>query len=129
MATGYKGFSTHNKNFSNSYTLSGFDLAKQDLLNHFNIRKGEKLHNPEFGSIIWDTLYSPMTDTVVASIEEDVQNIVAYDPRIKAESIYIEQYESGLLIEMSLTFIPDQIVQNLLIDFNTSNTQARLSIA
>ena len=40
MATMIKGFSTHNRQFSNKFTLSGFELAKQDLMNHFNILKG-----------------------------------------------------------------------------------------
>ena len=41
----YKGFSsiTSDKN----YSLTNFDLVKRDLQNHFYIRKGEKLMNPE----------------------------------------------------------------------------------
>ena len=127
MTTGYKGFSTYNKNFSNSFTISGFELAKQDLINHFNIRRGEKLHNPEFGSIIWDSLYEPLTEEIVNEIEEDIKIIVAYDPRIEAESILVEQYENGLLIEMQLNYIPDQIMENLLINFSNTTTQATLS--
>ena len=127
MATRYKGFSTHNKNFSNSFTLSGFDLAKQDLVNHFNIRKGEKLQNPEFGSIIWDSLYEPLTEVIVEEIEEDIKTIRAYDPRIEAESILVEQHESGLLIEMQLLYIPDQIMEHLLFQFDTETIQTTLS--
>ena len=127
MATGYKGFSTQNKNFSNSFTLSGFELAKQDLINHFNIRRGEKLHNPEFGSIIWDSLYEPLTDTIVEEIEEDIKAIVAYDPRIESESILVEQYEHGLIIEMQLKFIPNQKIEKLLFDFSTATTEASLT--
>tara|TARA_B100000809_G_scaffold156132_1_gene153459 strand:- start:1774 stop:2163 length:390 start_codon:yes stop_codon:yes gene_type:complete len=127
MATRYKGFSTHNKNFSNSFTLSGFDLAKQDLVNHFNIRKGEKLQNPEFGSIIWDSLYEPLTEVIVEEIEEDIKTIIAYDPRIEAESILVEQHESGLLIEMQLLYIPDQIMEHLLFQFDTETIQTTLS--
>jgi phage baseplate assembly protein W len=129
MATMIKGFSTHNKQFSNKFTLSGFELAKQDLVNHFNIRKGEKLMSPEFGCIIWDSLYDPLTDTVVADIEANIQEIVAYDPRIETESILVEQYENGLLIEMNLTYIPDQQVDRILLDFSQTNSTATLSTA
>ena len=123
MAITYKGFSTYKKQFSNSFTLSGFELAKQDLVNHFNIRKGEKLMNPEFGSIVWDALYEPLTDEIVSAIEEDITSIIGYDPRLEAESILLEQYENGLLLELQVKYIPDQILGSLLFDFNSTSSQ------
>ena len=123
MALTYKGFSTYKKQFSNSFTLSGFELAKQDLVNHFNIRKGEKLMNPEFGSIVWDALYEPLTDEIVSEIEEDIKSIIGYDPRLEAESILLEQYENGLLLEVQVKYIPDQILGSLLFDFNSTSSQ------
>ena len=123
MAITYKGFSTYKQQFSNSFTLSGFELAKQDLVNHFNIRKGEKLMNPEFGSIVWDALYEPLTDEIVSEIEEDIKNIIGYDPRLEAESILLEQYENGLLLELQVKYIPDQILGSLLFDFNSTASQ------
>jgi len=123
MAITYKGFSTYKKQFSNSFTLSGFELAKQDLVNHFNIRKGEKLMNPEFGSIVWDALYEPLTDEIVSEIEEDIKSIIGYDPRLQAESILLEQYEHGLLLELQVKYIPDQILGSLLFDFNNTASQ------
>ena len=50
MAITYKGFSTVGRN--QKFRLTDFDLVKQDLINHFNIRKGEKLMNPNFGTVI-----------------------------------------------------------------------------
>ena len=44
----YKGLSTVNPE-NVSKTLYDIGLIKQDLLNHFHIRQGEKLMNPEFG--------------------------------------------------------------------------------
>jgi phage baseplate assembly protein W len=129
MAITYKGFNTLGKNFSNSYTLTGFDIAKQDLINHFNIRKGEKLQLPNFGSVVWDMVYEPLNETTIETIRQDIQDVIAYDPRIEAENIVVKQYEHGLLIELNLKFIPDQIIENLLIDFNTQTTTATLSTA
>ena len=48
----YKGFSSLDQTTSNS-KLYDFDLIKQDIINHFNTRKGERVMNPTFGSIIW----------------------------------------------------------------------------
>ena len=51
----YKGFST-NDNLNPSSKLFDFDLIKQNIINHFNTKKGERLMNPEFGTIIWDLI-------------------------------------------------------------------------
>lgn len=127
MAITYKGFNTLGKSFSNSFTLTGFDIAKQDLINHFNIRKGEKLQLPDFGSVVWDMVYEPLNETTVETIRKDIQEVISYDPRIEAENIVVRQYDHGLIIELNLTFIPDQIIESLLIDFNTDTTTATLS--
>ena len=54
----YKGFSTVNNNFGSS-KLTDTDLIKRDLLNHFAIRKGEKLMNGEFGTSLRDLIMDP----------------------------------------------------------------------
>ena len=50
-----RGFSTVNPENS-SFQQYDLSLIKQDLLNHFNIRQGEKISDPTFGCIIWDAL-------------------------------------------------------------------------
>lgn len=127
MAIGYKGFSTIGKEYANGYTLSGIDLVKQDILNHFNIRRGEKLHNPTFGTIIWDMLYAPMTEMSIQAIQEDIEAIVNYDPRVSVDNIVIKQYEHGLLVEVSMTYIPEQTMERLLLNFDADNTNLTLS--
>ena len=59
----YRGFSTVSTGTQN-FTLYDFELIKQDLLNHFYIRKGERLMQPNFGTIIWDMLFEPLTPQV-----------------------------------------------------------------
>ena len=54
----YRGFSTLVN--AKKYRLTDFELVKQDLINHFNIRKGEKLMKPDFGTVIWDMLFEPV---------------------------------------------------------------------
>ena len=57
----YKGLSTVNPN-NNSKSLFDIALIKQDILNHFHIRQGEKLMNPTFGTVIWDAIHEPLTE-------------------------------------------------------------------
>lgn len=100
----YKGLSTYNR--YKKFRLTDFDLAKQDLFNHFHIRKGEKLMNPEFGTIIWNILFEPFTEEIKTAIIEDVKNVANYDPRITVNDIEIVQYEYGIQITLDLTYDP-----------------------
>jgi phage baseplate assembly protein W len=70
----YRGFSTINQ--VKKFRLTDFELVKRDLLNHFSIKKGEKLMNPEFGSLIWNMMFEPITADVKATIIEDVRNVI-----------------------------------------------------
>ena len=95
----YKGLSTVNPD-NKSYALYDIGLIKQDLLNHFHIRQGEKLENPEFGTIIWDVLFEPLTDSLKEAIITNVTDIINSDPRINATGIVVDQYESLSLIHI-----------------------------
>ena len=121
MATTYKGFSTQagNKNFR----LTDFDLIKQDILNHFNIRKGEKLMRPNFGTIIWNVLHEPFTDDLKSVITQDVKAIASYDPRVSFDNIIITEYDQGIQIELQLRYVPTNQTNVMLMNFNgTTNT-------
>lgn len=99
----YNGFSTYNR--SKHFRITDFELVKQDLINHFNIRKGEKLMNPDFGTVIWDTLFDPLDDDTKNIIIQDVKRIIGYDPRVGAQNVIVTQFESGIQIEIDLVYI------------------------
>ena len=116
----YKGLSTVNPE-NVSKTLYDIGLIKQDLLNHFHIRQGEKLENPEFGTIIWDVLFEPMTDSLKEAIINNVTEIVNGDPRVTASAIVVDQYESGIQIECELTYLPYNISEKLKFEFDQNS--------
>ena len=118
MAT-YKGFSTLGN--SGNFRITDFDLIKQDILNHFNIRKGEKLMRPNFGTIIWNCLYEPFTEDLKSVIVNDVQAIAAYDPRVSFDNIIITEYEQGILIELQLRYVLTNQTNTMLLRFNGEN--------
>lgn len=115
----YRGFSTQNR--YKKFRLTDFELAKQDLVNHFNIRKGEKLMNPSFGTIIWSLLFEPLTEDIKSVIVEDINKIVKYDPRLTVDSVQVTQYEYGLQVALALTYIPTDQTSALKLDFNQGN--------
>ena len=115
----YRGVSTvANPKGFNLYDIS---IIKQDIINHFHIRQGEKLENPEFGTIIWDVLFEPFTDDLKQLIIEDVTEIVNYDPRVNVDSVIVDSYESGIQIDCSLTYIPYSISESMRIKFDQDN--------
>lgn len=115
----YKGFSSAEN--SRNYKLYDFDLIKQDLLNHFYIRKGEKLENPEFGTILWDLLFEPFTEEVKTLISNDVEEIINYDPRIVVQAITVDSTPQGIRIEADLTYLPFNINERMTLNFDKEN--------
>jgi phage baseplate assembly protein W len=117
----YKGMSSVGVS-SGSVSLYDINLIKQDLINHFYIRQGEKLGNPEFGCIIWDVLFDPLTEELKNAIAANVQEIVNYDPRISANDVIVSQYENGLQIECELTYLPYNIAEAIQFRFDKDNS-------
>jgi phage baseplate assembly protein W len=116
----YKGFSTLSADTEN-YSLYDLSLIQQDLLNHFNVRQGERLMNPTFGTIIWDLLFEPLTEDLKGLILENVNQIINYDPRVTADNVIVTAYESGIQIECFLTYLPYNISQSLQLRFDQEN--------
>lgn len=116
----YKGFSTVNTD-SESYALYDLALIKQDLINHFHIRQGERLEQPIFGTIIWDMIFEPLTDETRDLIIKNVEEIINYDPRLVAEQVIVTTYESGIQIECRVTYLPYNIQENLQLRFDQAN--------
>jgi hypothetical protein len=124
MTTLYKGFSTVNR--YKKFRVTDIDLIKQDLINHFNIKKGEKVMQPDFGTIVWSLLFEPMTATVRQAIIDDVKSVVGYDPRTNLQNITINEYQNGIQIMVDLLYIPTNQLTALNLQFD-SNTQ-RLTV-
>lgn len=116
----YRGLSTVNPE-NRGTNLYDIALIKQDIINHFHIRQGEKLENPEFGTIIWDVLFEPMTENLKQAIANNVTTIINYDPRVRVDRVVVETYESGILIECELTYLPYNISEAMRLRFDEDN--------
>lgn len=117
--TTYSGFSTYNRR--RKFKLTDFDLVCQDIFNHFSIRKGEKLMNPKFGTIIWDLLFEPFADTVRELITEDIKTIVNYDPRVVADNVTVTELDHGIQIELQLRYVLTNQSQPLRLQFDRNS--------
>lgn len=112
----YKGFSTTNSN--QNFRIYDNECIKQDLLNQFNTRKGERVMNPEFGTIIWDAIFEPMTIAIKEEIVEDVRTILRNEPRIITEDVKIDEYETGLLIELTVRYRTNDLTSIIKLQFD-----------
>jgi len=111
----YKGFSTVAGVKSNQ--LYDIDLIKQDLTNHFYTRKGERVMNPNFGSIVWDMLYEPLDAANKDEIVEDCKVIISKDPRVELQDLNVMEYESGLRINIGINILPYNKTATMLLNF------------
>jgi phage baseplate assembly protein W len=113
----YKGFSsTDIANVNNK--LYDLDIIRQDLVNQFKTRKGERLMNPTFGSIIWDVLMEPMTDEIYDLLSQDITSICNSDPRVVPTQINLNELEGGYLIEATIQLVGTDQSTSLKLFFN-----------
>lgn len=117
----FKGFSTVGRDFED-VALYDYELVRADLLNHFNIRKGEKLENPEVGTIIWDSIFEPNTQATSDAIIADVRSIIEQDPRVELESVDVDYFEHGLQVSMSVLYRQLNVQEQLSLNFDETQS-------
>lgn len=121
MAT-FIGFNTigQNKNF----TAVDFALIKIDLLNAFNIRQGELVGRPNYGTLIWNYLFENQLPETETAIYNEIQRVCGGDPRIYVNNIYLYPQENGILVEIQLQTVATTDAQRLSIFFNEQQRSA-----
>lgn len=113
----YKGFSSVDESNTGS-RLYDFALVKQDVINHFNTRKGERVMNPNFGSIIWSLLMEPLTNEIRELLTQDITNICTSDPRVTPIQLDLTEFESGYILEITLLLNGTDQSENMRLTFN-----------
>ena len=103
-----------------SQRLTDLDLALQDLDNHFHIRKGEKWNNPNFGSNLPYYVFQPLDDATVALIEQDVIEVIQYDPRfdLVSNTVRVNEDEHSVVLRAEVLYLPTTTVADLVIKFD-----------
>ena len=120
----FRGFSSRAQN--RNYKLYDFEVAKQNLINRLSVRKGERVENPEFGTIIYDALFEPFTEDVKDAIIEDITANLNADPRISTQEIRVSEADKGIAIQATITYVPLNITEKLRFNFD-ENSLLRLS--
>lgn len=106
----YKGFSFKNWQRDKSFVMTDVDLVKQDLLNHIFTRRGERVGQRGFGTIIQDLLFEPFDDNTVVLASDQIKSVLQFDPRVILQSdsdfVVKPDYDnSTLLISARIYFV------------------------
>jgi phage baseplate assembly protein W len=120
--TTFIGFNTINQN--KYFTLTDFELIKRDLLNAFNIRQGELIGVPSYGTTLWNNLFENQTQDTLNTVYEEIQRVAGGDPRVYINAIEVFPQQNGLLLQLELTVVPSTDAQRLSIFFDQTQRVA-----
>ena len=121
MAT-FIGFNTQDQ--FKKFTLVDDALIKRDLLNALNIRQGQLVGRPGYGTALWDNLFENQTNETEAAITREIQRVAGGDPRLQISEIDIFPQENGILIQVLLTIVPSTDAERLSIFFDQQTRTA-----
>ena len=119
MAT-FIGFNTIGQN--KQFTMIDFELIKIDLLNAFNIRQGELVGRPGYGTTIWNYVFENQSAETNQAIYNEVQRVVAQDPRIYLNSIQVFNQSNGVRIQLFLQVVNTATAQQLTLMFDQGSS-------
>lgn len=85
----YKGYSSYEYERAKTFALTDMELVNMDLLNHIYTRKGERAMMPNFGTRIPDMVFEPLDDITISIIQEDLQAVFNFDPRVQLQNLTI----------------------------------------
>ena len=116
MAT-YIGYSSIGETIG-SRQLEDIDIAKRDLMNHFNTRKGERVMNPNFGSILPELVFEPNDLDTITAAQEDVDVIVNNDPRWNVlETLVNKPDDHSIEVKVRMEYIDTGTAEELFLRF------------
>jgi hypothetical protein len=118
----FVGFNTINQN--KKFTLVDFELIKRDLLNAFNIRQGELVGRPAYGTTIWDFLFENQLQETERALLAEIQRVAGGDPRLYVNNIDLFPQNNGILIQLQITVVPSTTAERLAIFFDQETRTA-----
>jgi phage baseplate assembly protein W len=121
MAT-FIGFNTQDQ--FKKFTLVDDALIKRDLLNALNIRQGQLVGRPGYGTALWDNLFENQTNETEEAITREIQRVAGGDPRLQISEVDIFPQENGILIQVLLTIVPSTDAERLSIFFDQQTRTA-----
>lgn len=108
------------------YKLVDSPLVIQDFINAFNIRQGQKVGQPGYGTTLWDFIFDQNDLTTQQRIQTEVQRVASLDPRIILNTVSVYPQDNGILIEVEIAVAPFNQAQVLSLFANINTNQLTL---
>lgn len=108
------------------FKLNDENLVVQDFVNSLNIRQGEKVGQPGYGTTLWNFVFEPNTPDVQFSLENEITRIANLDPRLIVNTVRAYPQENGILLEVELAIQPFNEATLLSIFLDSTTNQAAI---
>ena len=110
----------------NKFALVDTPLVIQDFVNSLNIRQGQKVGNPGYGTTLWSFIFEPNTADVQFQLENEIRRLANQDPRLLINTVRAFPQDNGILLEVELAISPFNQANLLSVFFNSSTNNAVL---
>jgi phage baseplate assembly protein W len=130
MQTGYQGgvgSITAPVIAGKKFRLTDERLVVQDLINALNIRQGEKVGQPDYGTTIWGYVFDPNIQDTQLALETEIRRIASQDPRLMINYVNAYPQENGILMEVELSIVPFNQTELLSIFFDANSNSASVA--
>jgi len=104
------------------FRLVDEQLVIQDFVNIMNIRQGEKVGQPGYGTTLWSFVFEPNTPDTQFKIEAEIRRLAGLDPRLQLNTVASYPQENGILIELEVAVVPfnQAALLNVFLDSETN---------
>jgi len=110
----------------NQFGLVDATLVIQDFVNSLNIRQGEKVGQPGYGTTLWSFVFEPNTADVQFQLETEIRRVANTDPRLIINTVRAYPQENGILLEVEMAVSPFNQANLLSVFFNSATNIAVL---
>lgn len=108
------------------FRLVDEQLVITDFVNAFNITRGSKVGQPEYGTNIQSFIFEPNTPDTQFKIEDEVRRVAGLDPRMVVNTVRSYPQDNGILVECEVAIRPFNNPRTLDIFFNNLTGRATI---
>lgn len=99
-------------------------LVLRDFVNSLNIKKGEKVGQPGYGTDIWNYIFDPNNAATQFKIENEIRRVAELDPRLLVNDVKSYVQLNGILVEVEIAVQPFNDATIINVFFNNLTNKA-----
>lgn len=108
------------------FKLTDQNLVIRDFINALNIRQGEKVGQPSYGTALWNFVFEPNTPDMQFALDNEIRRVASQDPRILIDYVKAYPQENGILMEVQMAIQPYNQALLLSVFFDSTTNKARV---